>query len=352
VFISEKEMLVAPDRVRIGVEPRPSETAFVLALRDNELFRYLGVARQTQESGVWSLTDVDSETWRRWGTGRSASRPLPEGLLAQAQLAVDALLAGDPGSRWITRVSGQKARIVGRSEKGGLRVDGGRGGFQERTVSLPDLAWVIAADGDAEANGGTLDEDRVNRHRYLEGTPKGSTRWIDTGWAIAAWIAVREQVREALVALSGASRIRRDDGASVDASFRIERVDGRETIVFESRGGTRGTAAARNTEYGLGLRLLLERLGRAAIRIADVHVESRETERLPIEGRRVELEGMAYPLAVDDAEAVRRALASGQAKVGRAPGAKGAGNRTRRLRIFLEGVGPRSAGELRALLGG
>jgi hypothetical protein len=33
--------------------------------------------------------------------------------------------------------------------------------------------------------GGILDEARVNRLRYLEGTPKASTRWIDTGWAIA-----------------------------------------------------------------------------------------------------------------------------------------------------------------------
>jgi hypothetical protein len=32
--------------------------------------------------------------------------------------------------------------------------------------------------------GGVLDEARVNRLRYLEGTPEDSTRWIDTGWAI------------------------------------------------------------------------------------------------------------------------------------------------------------------------
>ena len=31
-----------------------------------------------------------------------------------------------------------------------------------------------------DANGGLLDEHRVNRVRYLEGTPYDSTRWIDT----------------------------------------------------------------------------------------------------------------------------------------------------------------------------
>jgi len=29
-----------------------------------------------------------------------------------------------------------------------------------------------------------LDEAFVNRVRYLEGTPRGSTRWIDTGHAL------------------------------------------------------------------------------------------------------------------------------------------------------------------------
>jgi hypothetical protein len=57
-------------------------------------------------------------------------------------------------------------------------------------VSLVDLAWVIHAAEDVASTGGLLDEARVNKLRYLDGTPKGSTRWIDTGWAIAAWQAV------------------------------------------------------------------------------------------------------------------------------------------------------------------
>lgn len=52
-------------------------------------------------------------------------------------------------------------------------------------VTVKDLAWVLVAADDVARNGGVLDETRVNRVRYLEGTPKGSTRWIDTGWAIA-----------------------------------------------------------------------------------------------------------------------------------------------------------------------
>jgi hypothetical protein len=91
--------------------------------------------------------------------------------------------------RWIQN-GDRRARLIGRSRSGGLRIDGGPDGFAERTVSLVDLAWVIEAAADVERTGGLLDESRVNKLRYLARTPEGSTRWIDTGWAIAMWRAV------------------------------------------------------------------------------------------------------------------------------------------------------------------
>ena len=83
------------------------------------------------------------------------------------------------------------ARIVGRSGQGGLRVSGGEGGFAERTVSLLDLGWALAAEEHVRTGGGLLDEARVNCLRYLDGTEKGATRWIDTGWAIAILATAR-----------------------------------------------------------------------------------------------------------------------------------------------------------------
>ena len=82
---------------------------------------------------------------------------------------------------------GNRARVLGLAPHGGLRIDGGPGGFGERTVSLVDLAWVLVAADEVSVHGGMLDEARVNRFRYLEGVPRGATRWIDTGWAIAAY---------------------------------------------------------------------------------------------------------------------------------------------------------------------
>jgi hypothetical protein len=75
-------------------------------------------------------------------------------------------------------------RALGVAPQGGLRIDGGPGGFAERTVSLTDLGWGLAARRDVALHGGILDEARVNRLRYLEGTPRAATRWIDTGNAL------------------------------------------------------------------------------------------------------------------------------------------------------------------------
>ncbi len=179
-----------PDRVRFaGVTPRPAETAFVLAKRDDTTWQYLGIGRQTEDRGMWSVPAVDLVTWRKWGKGREVSRRLPDGALEKARLAAAELLARSEDQRWIQRGE-RRARILGEARNGGLRIDGGSDGFAERTVSLIDLAWVIHSAEDIAKAGGILDEARVNKLRYLDGTPKESTRWIDTGWAIAAWRAL------------------------------------------------------------------------------------------------------------------------------------------------------------------
>jgi hypothetical protein len=106
-------------------------------------------------------------------------------------------------------------------------------------------------------------------------------------------------------------------------------------VVFESRGGTRGSDAERNADYAPGLELLLGRLRDAGLRIEDLLVESRDTASLPLDERR--LRGKPYPIVIEDVTTVRKWMTAAQAKVGRAPGAKGAGNSTRRLRLI---VGP------------
>jgi hypothetical protein len=196
IFVYEKGQLTEPDRVKSAtINPRPSETAFALSRRTDATWRYLGVARLTDEAGVWAIPEVDYATWRAYGGGREVSRRLPEGASARAQRVIDSILSRPEAGRWLQRPEANRmARVLGPAPQGGLRIDGGPDGFAARTVSVVDLAWVIVAADDVAEHGGILDEARVNHIRYLEGVPKGSTRWIDTGWAIAAWAAAKEQV--------------------------------------------------------------------------------------------------------------------------------------------------------------
>ena len=178
-FVEKPGLFEEPDRLRWDIDRRPGETMYVIARG-----RYCGVARWSDSESRWVLPELDYATWRALGKGRSASRRLPDGAIERAREVVDALLEAHPAGSVVER-DGKRVRIVGRSAEGGVRVDGGEGAFKERTVSLTDIAWVLVARDDVDREGGVLDEARVNRVRYLEGTPKEATRWIDTGHAMA-----------------------------------------------------------------------------------------------------------------------------------------------------------------------
>ncbi|MCC6131320.1 MAG: hypothetical protein IT186_15490 [Acidobacteria bacterium] len=47
-------------------------------------------------------------------------------------------------------------------------------------MSLTNIGSVLVGIREVERHGGVLDEPGIDRLRYLEGTPKESTRWIDT----------------------------------------------------------------------------------------------------------------------------------------------------------------------------
>lgn len=346
-FIDRKGMLVSPSEVAMPeVNPRPGETVFVLARRDSETWRYLGVGRRQEDvrEARFEIPEVDFETWRAWGEGRSASRTLPDEVLSVAQRIVDTLLSLPETARVITNAAGSRAFVRGHAPRGGLSIDGGPGGFKPRTVSLPDLAWVVVAARDLELNGGVLDEARVNRFRYLEGTARSSTRWIDTGWAIAAYQSVRDRLGSLTAEPHPLHRVHDDAGNVLDASFRVERVGDQITIIYESRGGTKGSGTERNTQYSLGLEVLLARLAAMNAQITDAVVESEKTLDLPIEQRRLSLEGERYPLRILNPATLRGKLSAAQTQVGRAKGAKGSGNSTRRIRLFVTGANLPQAG--------
>lgn len=330
VFIDREGMLEESDRVRYAEgRRRPGETAFVLAKRDDG-YRYCGVGRYSEDDDLWHLPSVDYDTWRRWGGGREVSQRLPEGAAGRAQAAVDAILALP--DRELVQPGGASARVVRAADRGGLRIELSSG--TERTVSLTDIAWVAIADDDVRERGGILDEDRVNRARYLEGTPKSSTRWIDTRWAIAAWLRVRDFVSTDR-GVGADRRVRRDDGTVLGASFSVEAVNGRTSIVYAAGGGTRNIPGATNPDYRDGLELVISRLRAASCVIVDAFLESDTVRALPEEKRRLHAKGLNYPIAIDDPRRVRAAITSAAAQTGRRPGAKGQGNPRKRLRIVV-----------------
>jgi hypothetical protein len=347
-FIDRKGILVSPTEVAMPeVNPRPGETVFVLARRDPGTWRYLGVGRRQEDvrEARFELPEVDFETWRTLGEGRLASRVLPDEALTVAQRIVDALMLLPDTERVIKNVAGGRAFVRGRAPRGGLNIDGGPAGFKSRSVTLTDLAWVVVAARDVEANGGVLDEARVNRIRYLEGTARGATRWIDTGWAIAAYRIVSDRLGSLTAEPNPLHKVRDDAGNLLDASFRVERVGDQLTIIYESRGGTKGSGSERNTQYAQGLEVLLGRLAAMEAQITDAVVESEKTRDLPLDQRRLAIEGERYPLRITDPVALRGKLSTAQTKVGRAEGAKGSGNSTRRIRLFLTGENLSQSGD-------
>jgi superfamily II DNA or RNA helicase/diadenosine tetraphosphate (Ap4A) HIT family hydrolase/SOS-response transcriptional repressor LexA len=72
IFVDQPDVLVEPDRVRFtGVTPRPAETAFVLARRDQAHWQYLGVAARPGTAGSGRCPP---STCRPGGPGARAAR--------------------------------------------------------------------------------------------------------------------------------------------------------------------------------------------------------------------------------------------------------------------------------------
>ena len=179
LLVEGRESFASPTRLeRVVADRRPAETAFVLG-RVDSTWRYCGVGRWS--GSAWTVPELDFASWRALGHGKSVSRELPEEWRVRAEAGL-AVLGGRAGDEVVAR--GRSCRIEGRSARGGIRFSFGPDGLKKRSVSVTDVGWVLAAREAARAGGHPVDEAYVNRFRFLAGTPKKSTRWIDTGWAL------------------------------------------------------------------------------------------------------------------------------------------------------------------------
>lgn len=135
--------------------------------------------------------------------------------------------------------------------------------------------------------------------------------------------------------------VRGQDGKELDSHFAIELIEGRATLVYESRGGARGAENERNSDYAPGLTVSLSRLGNLGLSIEDAVVDSHATQRMGLthQDRRIVDSKLTYPIDVnsyEDVEELRKLLCSAQRPIGRLPDSLGKGDNTRRIRLFLQ----------------
>ena len=186
LFLADRGALVTPTRTTsVTASAEVVEAVALTATGDGDArWRVHGPARREAGEDEWSIDEVDFTTWRLLGSKRGASRELPAGYSDWAK-AYAARIVAEVGRGAVIQRGGKTLRVLDLSARGGVRVDGGEGGFGARTVSALDLAWAKSTH--ARVEGGdldALDQRAVNLLRYLPGTPRGSTRYIDTGHAL------------------------------------------------------------------------------------------------------------------------------------------------------------------------
>lgn len=133
-------------------------------------------------------------------------------------------------------------------------------------------------------------------------------------------------------------RVFDEEGREIDATFILDAEGAGYSLVMESRGGTKGTSKAKNSQYAQGLTLLIGRLAKLDGSIQDALLETARTTGLSADDRRLRLDGFKYPIHLRglDPETLRLELARAQGRTGRTDAAaKGFGNGTKRIRLYI-----------------
>jgi hypothetical protein len=145
-----------------------------------------------------------------------------------------------------------------------------------------------------------------------------------------------------------------EDGGPIDASFSVEQAENGFAILYASRGGTKGTPNARNSQYHIGLTILLARLQRLGAVVTAIALDSTAARRRPLSERALEFSnGVSFPVrlaGIADVDEFRRRISDAQKNVLVAPGRNAKhGNRMRSIRILLYLPAPHDAMSLDAV---
>lgn len=121
-------------------------------------------------------------------------------------------------------------------------------------------------------------------------------------------------------------------GEKLDASFDLDRDRDGWAINYHSRGGTKGSPSALNTQYTEGLQVLVRRLAHLEAELTLINVDSQPMHKLPPAQRRL---SFRYPISLSqlsDIDALLSDISSKQKEIGH-KGKPTGGNSTRRLRL-------------------
>jgi hypothetical protein len=119
-------------------------------------------------------------------------------------------------------------------------------------------------------------------------------------------------------------------------------------ILYASRGGTKGTPNARNTQYHIGLTMLLTRLQRLDTVVTAIVLDSTSARPRPLSERALEFSNeVSFPVrlaGIADVDEFRRKISDAKKNVLAAPGRNVKhGNRMYGIRILLNLTVPHDA---------
>jgi 5-methylcytosine-specific restriction enzyme A len=139
-----------------------------------------------------------------------------------------------------------------------------------------------------------------------------------------------------------------ENGAPIDASFSLEPMEHGHAVLYASRGGTKGTPNARNSQYHIGLTVLLSRLKRLDAVITAIVLDSTGARQRPLLERALEFpDDILFPVrmaGIEDVDAFRRKVSDAQKNVLVAHGRNAKhGNRVRSIRILFNLLRPHDA---------
>lgn len=183
-------------------------------------------------------------------------------------------------------------------------------------------------------------DEEPRRPKDLNGGAKAAARRLENLGVQIEYVDLRRSLADG-------------SGHPIDATFDLEGWGIAWRVSINSRGGSKGSPSARNTDYTEGLRLLLSRLAVVDAVITDAAVDSTATRDRTLEERRLALDYPVHLSAAGDISALGREVQRSQTTVAHAAAASRGGNSTRRICMWVTLPAPMKGADLRDhLVGG